>query len=740
MITYTVWLETPEVIGSRRIPLLDAAAGEVLEDSPLTLEINDGIFDGTFEFAMLPGHEAYDAVELRRSTVYVYDDGTEVFRGRPVSEETGLYGEKRYVCESEMKFLADVPNVFSKRIPVERSDRVGSETETAWKNMTTIPTGRAYPGRSRKDRLTRFGERRRYNNRTVYRSFVDNVNPNLYDSTTADRFWFSERDEGAVFDVEYEVDGTRLHYKIPLHACTYDVTLYRGSGMYMDFFRDPHRVTAKAYYLGNIAMVDPGDVIVDGQVVPDPFHTADFDPTEDITYREKTGGPAGRDTGEEQTVTIGSLPFCIVHYTQSQDWWIAMNELLFWNVWQEDILYATPPDASPLTRVGLNIYRMNESDIRALYRNAFCPYGELWGYNAYVPAERRIYRGSATLNGRLEHADTKSCLEDLRAWLEETGGYARIRTVSDGNGDRRVLDLLADSGEYREDFRVVMDENLLDAARRHDCEKIVTGVYLRGVWDDGNYDVTLESVATQTADNAQEMTEETKRYRFTGETETYTTGKYYRYDSESGKWGIVPTPEHPASAERVELPQKMTDTGKTYLFTGNVYGTGTVAFITGKTYYYSTMSRWDEDPEAVTPFLDDGFSADYALGVLWHDAAKKRYGAAVRYMETDVSEIDEGRRLQYMVAKGQDEIRENLTAFETVEIDAEDQRLISENGARPELGCYYPVEIPHIGVKDYKRLTKIEINPADNVGFRMTFGKKAPTLSDYVTKKGERND
>ena len=729
------------MVGYRRIPLLDEKAGAVLPDSPLEREIKDGIFDGTFAFSILPGHEAYDAVELRRSTVYVYDDGEEVFRGRPIREETGLYGEKRYECEGEMTFLADVPNVFSKKIPVERSDRVGTETETKQIDMTTIPTGLVHPGSTRKDRLTRFGESRTYNHKTVYRSVADNVGKNVYDSTDSFRYWFQERDEGAVFDVEYEVDGTRLHYKIPLHACTYDVTLYRGSGMYRDFYRDPHRVTAKAFYLGNIAMVDPGDVIVGGEVVPSPFHTADFDPGEEITYRVKTGGPAGEDAVEEQTVQIGSLPFCIVHYTQSQYWWIAMNELLFWEVWQEDILYATSPYDSPLTRVDLNVYRMNESDIGALYRSVICPYEAepLRGYNAYVPPERRIYRGIAEVGGRVEHAATQSCREDLKAWLEETGGYAKIRRVNDANGERRVLDLLADSGEYRDDFRVLMDENLMEAARTDDCTGIVTGVYVRGFWGDGNCEVTLEHVATATAETAQAMDDKTKRYRFTGTTpETYTTGKYYRYDSESGKWEEIQNPEHPETAKTVELPQDMTDTGKLYQFIGGVYGTGTVAFIEGKTYYFSALSRWEEDPEAKEPFLDDGFSADFDLGVLWHHAARKLYGTSVKYLETDASEIDEGRRLQYLVAKGQDEIRENLTAFESFEIDATDPRLISEDGGRPELGNYYQVELPHLGITDYKRLTKIKTNPADAGECKMTFGGSLPTLSDYVAKKGER--
>lgn len=755
MTTYTVWLETPEVVGYRRIPLLDEKAGAVLPDSPLTREIKDGIFDGTFEFSILPGHEAYDAVRLRRSTVYVYDDGEEVFRGRPIWEETDLYGEKRYVCEGEMNFLADVPNVFSKKIKAERSDRIGNEEEAQRESMTEIPRGKVRPGATNEDRLTRFGESRSYQGKTVYRSCVSSDDAvtgfhrfgtyGYEDMSVFSLYHFELRDEGAYFDVEYEPNcagrwtdelgrewENRLHYKIPLRVCSYDTTLYRGSGMYQNFYKDPLQVTATAYYIGNIGLIAGAGSL---------FHYDADELEEEISVRAKPGGPAGEDAGNERFVKIGELPFCIVHYTQAQHWEISGVDahgdggLLFWGVWEETIIYATSTDSLPAGWIKLNVYRQNESDIAALYRSVFCPWGEEQGYNAYVPPERRIYRGNATVFGRLEHADTKSCLSDLKEWLEETGGFAKTRRVSDENGDRRVLDLLTDSGEKREDFYVMMDENLLDAERTKDCAGIVTGVYLRGVWDE--YEVTLESVATKTAETAQEMTDETRPYLFTGETETYETGGYYSYYAATGKWARV-YPTQGNNAVQVRQLSEMTERGTLYQLIADPYNSGTVKFEQGKTYFFSSLGRWEADPEAERPRVDDGFTADFERGVLWHDAARKLYGEAVSYLETDVAEIEEGKRLQYIVAMGQDEIRENLTAFESFEIDATDPRLISVNGGRPELGNYYPVELPHLGIRDYKRLTKIKTNPADAGECRMTFGGRLPTLSDYVAKKGER--
>lgn len=87
--------------------------GRELSKAVLTRSFNGNLQDGQLVFTIHPGHYAYDKIKLSLSTITVYDGDTEIFRGRPVSLQTSKTLLKTYTCEHMMKFMIDVPDIFS---------------------------------------------------------------------------------------------------------------------------------------------------------------------------------------------------------------------------------------------------------------------------------------------------------------------------------------------------------------------------------------------------------------------------------------------------------------------------------------------------------------------------------------------------------------------------------------------------------------------------------------------------
>jgi len=799
--------------------------GYYLTEAKVTGEINSGIFDGQFNFAIYADNPNYDAVHLMTSTIVVREEANgasrEIFRGRPITVEDDFNGVRHVTCEGEMKFLVDIPNVFGKLTSDTRTDIIGNESTPQVETMVPVPKGAEqrpkpmYTGYRNVDecQLTHFGENRQYfltgtrGKRPVYRnSVVDNekavtgtrwgpgtlTDPynGAFDQgrTRFCYYSFNAGDLGLYFDVIYrEGNQPATHYIIPLKACSYTHIVYCGNGfssggLYEDYYRDKNTIQSSALYLGNIGIVGENNRY---------FNLGNFNPEEEISIVGENGENLG-------TVMIGALPFVIVHYTKSQHWFFTEPDqyitvpLLHWQLHVNTVIYAVHQDTSEpigsagIQKVELQVYKTGESTVQAVSRQVFCrKEDELFGYNLYADESRRIFRGRVDIAGKASLKYSDSCYASLEEWMKETNGYARIRRVEpSGEPAYSVLDLTPDSGVTMDDFYVRLADNLADASRNNDCTGIVSGVFVRGTWDtggiSGKQEITLKSVGDVEALTAQDMnnwveyaplegeevididslsdrTDATKLYRFNGivykfsagirylyigaretykatdRTGTYTY-YYYRYDN--GKWVELPSHQIDEGAELVASPQLFTDTSKKYgLSTTTGY-----QFVTGHTYYVGNGDMLTEDEEAHTVVIDGDYEVDYRLGVIWHKEARATYGSIIFYYESDVSDWPAGTRLQRLAEQAKEELQSKLTAFESLDISAVDPRLISADGGRPELGNYYPVEIPHFGVSTYKRLTRVETDLLDPNASKLTFGGKTPMLSDYVAKKGERND
>ena len=76
----------------------------VLIDPVLDLEANTS---GSFVFVIAPNHPHYDLPEKLTSVITVYQDDTEIFRGRIIGENTDFYNRKHITCEGDLAMLVD---------------------------------------------------------------------------------------------------------------------------------------------------------------------------------------------------------------------------------------------------------------------------------------------------------------------------------------------------------------------------------------------------------------------------------------------------------------------------------------------------------------------------------------------------------------------------------------------------------------------------------------------------------
>ena len=75
-----------------------------LDEPILNLEVNAS---GSLTFSVLPSNRGYDRIKVNESYIVVYEDGEEIWAGRPIQEDVDFYNNKKFTCEGELGFLND---------------------------------------------------------------------------------------------------------------------------------------------------------------------------------------------------------------------------------------------------------------------------------------------------------------------------------------------------------------------------------------------------------------------------------------------------------------------------------------------------------------------------------------------------------------------------------------------------------------------------------------------------------
>ena len=76
----------------------------ILENPTLDLEINKV---GSLSFSIYPNHPHFDKLNKLTSKITVLKGGTVIFMGRMISDEQGLYNNKKIECEGVLGYLND---------------------------------------------------------------------------------------------------------------------------------------------------------------------------------------------------------------------------------------------------------------------------------------------------------------------------------------------------------------------------------------------------------------------------------------------------------------------------------------------------------------------------------------------------------------------------------------------------------------------------------------------------------
>lgn len=81
-----------------------AESGYIVINPKITKEMNKS---GSMEFTVPPNNPMYDNIQRLKSIVQVFDEDTEIFRGRVLHDEKDFYRRKQVYCEGELAFLLD---------------------------------------------------------------------------------------------------------------------------------------------------------------------------------------------------------------------------------------------------------------------------------------------------------------------------------------------------------------------------------------------------------------------------------------------------------------------------------------------------------------------------------------------------------------------------------------------------------------------------------------------------------
>lgn len=85
--------------------LYDLRDKELFVESPnLNLEINKV---GTLTFSIYPDHPYFDRLEKLKPKIVAKRGNRDIFRGRIINDEQGIYNEKNIECESSLAYLND---------------------------------------------------------------------------------------------------------------------------------------------------------------------------------------------------------------------------------------------------------------------------------------------------------------------------------------------------------------------------------------------------------------------------------------------------------------------------------------------------------------------------------------------------------------------------------------------------------------------------------------------------------
>lgn len=487
--------------GYVQLNLLDKNTRNSVQSAVLTREIDSRMFVGKLTVSLLPDHPGYETVKLMTSTIFAYENNNEVFRGRAVSITINRQKIKKIVCEGDLKFLVDVPDIFSKVHPGDTTWFIGDE-KANW-NFTLAQAAYSSDDIYAINHLNKgfiytpfFGASRMYGEQLAPHYIYDEWDrPSEYPDNGQYRYiytsnintdsnpdWSTESLDPEVYGRYWWDYGLTESYSDQLFVVEYDGDTYYIPLLKFDFLamrNDLSRgnIPTTAMFLGNPLLPHPksdAHYVDDGIRNPFPANWSHNGQTiENITVTKE---------GVDDPVPLTDLPFCVINYIPDYIFGYALDHRH-----NETIIYADAGEPGPVpkhTTITLRISLTDKTKVGAMYNSIFFPYSDgNKGYNKLCSPDRHIYRGTlaASLSDTdVEHSRVDTVYSDLQTWLTDAGGYAKITKYTDSV---YVLDLTDDTEIRSNDMTVTFGVNVTDYSGVFDAGSVVTGIYMVGVYD-----------------------------------------------------------------------------------------------------------------------------------------------------------------------------------------------------------------------------------------------------------------
>lgn len=120
MVIYTVYADTNALWASQ----MNSDDQFLILEPKLKMEINRA---GSFEFKMPPNHPRYNSLTNVRTVIRIFENGTEIWRGRVLDQTDDIYKIRTVTCEGVLAYLNDFqagPHGSSTRSPSQMMDDI----------------------------------------------------------------------------------------------------------------------------------------------------------------------------------------------------------------------------------------------------------------------------------------------------------------------------------------------------------------------------------------------------------------------------------------------------------------------------------------------------------------------------------------------------------------------------------------------------------------------------------------
>lgn len=677
-----------------------------LQSCTLDREYRNGVEDKVLKFTILPVHPNADVVQPMTTTLYVVEDGVELFRGRAINIDVDKYGTKKITCESDIKFLVDVPDVFSMRTDGETKIYIGLEENGEI-------TGRYL---QMHDLGWRYTDPQTAETKTVY-EYIRPTNYYYIPVVWSD-YNFRPDDAGKLFTVRIDNAATDAATAAILRDKLDQLAqLVSESGTIIDA-EDVEDVNELLHDLENYFGI--GTTVSETGVIEDyaaKYARARNYLDDDIIYG----------------ITEYEIPLVKVDMARESNYhpgkFVNVSLLYFGNI---NLVYNNSSMASDsTTRPAGDIYTR-------LYRRS----GGNTFYGPYTaPATITIPEPEDTNN--VDFSTLDFCIVHLHDPIKDelTGGngYVPCRDITwvfttqtppteTGVKGRIKFLVKRDNNTYVESmvsnvFSTVNDGipdngygyNLYAGDYRHIYRGDISGMVTNAPIDNAN----VVSVYSQVEKWAKE------------------TNSYARIRKDDGFYyfDLISRTGAESSDFYVELGTNVIDYAKVI----SVKDLATAIFPVGvKKSNDSVIKTYQLDGDSgIVPVSN--YDVDEEKKIVYNTLSTPAFGLIVLYREYDVSNLNtesETMWRQYLYSRAVAELEMLQKESVSIEISVIDSRLLHTTGAAPVLGYQYPVDIPLFGGVAYYPVTKIFTDLIQPSRSKMTFGQNRTLLSDYVSRKG----